>query len=410
MDSRETEFGGIGNDAVVLVSAGHNIGRIGSWVFNPFPIDSRMRQSFGQDDILYHVHQSRAVGTSPQGDGRTDKIDSRNRLHIDMVRNIGRHIGYQGIMNLTAFRTVARLIIQKDTSQTIDHRGISVHDAVIRFFIGIESDVADTVSAQCKHLSFMQAIRQRETFRVGRVNDILEWSRIPFYIGGTANGIVVEGKHTDAVIDYIAGIAGHSDDFAQQVVDIGIIGTPLDAVDAIPGFEAVQGQFEIFIGRLQGYRCYRTVRVFEGKAISLCIINGLLGRIIHFLFTIIERQQRRGFVGRTELAVRGDSRILHTRDIPLVVNADTEIIGLKIPCLFGRTTEKRQGYSQERETFLTHIIHIRYHINLFSFYSLPFYRPLPSPCLSIAGKRYHPEGGKPVPHSRQRLLRWRHRQ
>lgn len=99
----------------------------------------------------------------------------------------------------------------------------------------------------------------------------------PFYIGGTANGIVVEGKHTDAVIDYIAGIAGHSDDFAQQVVDIGIIGTPLDAVDAIPGFEAVQGQFEIFIGRLQGYRCYRTVRVFEGKAISLCIINGLFG-------------------------------------------------------------------------------------------------------------------------------------
>ena len=87
----------------------------------------------------------------------------------------------------------------------------------------------------------MQAIRQRETFRVGRVNDILEWSRIPFYIGCTANGIVVEGKHTDAVIDYIAGIAGHSDDFAQQVVDIGIIGTPLDAVDAIPGFEAVQG-------------------------------------------------------------------------------------------------------------------------------------------------------------------------
>ena len=77
-------------------------------------------------------------------------------------------------MNLTTFRTVARLISQKDTSQTIDHRGISVHDAVIRFFIGIESDVADTVSAQCKHLSFMQAIRQRETFRVGRVNDILE--------------------------------------------------------------------------------------------------------------------------------------------------------------------------------------------------------------------------------------------
>ena len=193
-----------------MVTACHQVRHIGGRIFDPLAVDHRIRQALRQDDILNDIQQRRTVRASPQSDRRTDKVDTRHRLRLYMVRRIDHHIGNQGIIDFLRFRTVPGMIVQKDTSLLINRSGIAVHNAIIRFFVGVERHVTDAISSECEDLPLMQMFGQRVLLCIRGVDNIQERSGISFNIGCSSQRIVIQRQDPDTVIHGIAGIAGHT--------------------------------------------------------------------------------------------------------------------------------------------------------------------------------------------------------
>ncbi len=81
------------------------------------------------------------------------------------------------------------------------------------------------------------------------MDNVLKRCCIALQIGGAAYRIVVERKQSDGIIDTVAGIPCHTDNFAKKVRDVCINGSPLNIINPIPRFKASQCEFKIFILR-----------------------------------------------------------------------------------------------------------------------------------------------------------------
>ena len=111
---------GVVDDAVELRAAHHHVGLVGSGILDPLAVELRVRKTFLNNNILYHIHQGRGVWAAPQGHFRAYHAHTLERLNLDMVWHICRHVGNERICDSAVAGAVAGMILQGDAAQAVD--------------------------------------------------------------------------------------------------------------------------------------------------------------------------------------------------------------------------------------------------------------------------------------------------
>ena len=197
----QTHLLGVRGDAVVQVAVRPQVGHKGGGIFHPLALEGGIRQSFVLDDGLNDIHQCQAVGTSPQRYRRTDKVDTRYGLALQMVGLVvllDRHT--LGRTNHLAGAAVARLVMDVDATIAVYKSRIAVKHAVVRLLAVVEGHVVVSVSTDCELLSLMQVDRKRVPLGVWRVGNVAASTRLRGVADFSADGVVVERKHTDGIV------------------------------------------------------------------------------------------------------------------------------------------------------------------------------------------------------------------
>ena len=245
------------------------------------------------------------------------------------------------------------MVVDADAPVQVCHGRVSVQHTVIGSPAVVEGYIVVSVTSHGEHLPFIKL----------HGKGVFLWVRIVYDIRGTAGlggearlpayGVVVQCQYADGIVHCLGGVAGHTDDFAHQVGDVGAIVSPLDVVDTVAWLQRLQFQPEIFVFGRKPHGGHRTVFVCEQVAVLL--VCGFYGIVVAFQVLVIQAQERRGLVGRAEVPAVVAGGVPHAHDVALLVDVYSKIVGPETGCPACRAA-CQQGHGGHCEHML-HEVH-----------------------------------------------------
>src|SRR6218665_3580928 len=122
------------------------------------------------------------------------------------------------------------MIVKRDSSIFIKFTGIAGLELCVWRNPAVKTNIA--CASNRKALSLL--IGRRDGYRgVRRMYLQKHGWQIPVYIRGTSAGIIINGEHSNGVVNRIRGVLGHADYIAQYIGDISVHRPPLYIIDVL---------------------------------------------------------------------------------------------------------------------------------------------------------------------------------